>query len=261
MLALLAMTPSTANNRDRSQTARGDGMRLRLGTPKILPVAAVAASISAASVASAGTVDVLGWAPTDDPFQTGASSTSISGRALLDFLDRAHANVRADCDDGRIKFFVGMSNASVEPSGPHTAKIDLKLDGYVGYATVELTGNDNRFSFVAAKSRDFVGGTQFLIGIPINGTTAILRVSLKEPTVANFVSKCAVVQAASERMAAREQAAAKAEAKAQEGRRQAEEAARQARIRAENEQLQKRAADAKAACVPGRIMRLTANPS
>jgi hypothetical protein len=163
--------------------------------------------------------------------------------------------VRADCDDGRIKFTVAISNASIEPTGTHEAKIDLKLDSYVDHAIVDLIGNANRFSFMAYKSNYFASATQFLIGIPINGSIAILRISLKEPTVVNFVSKCAVVQSAVEKEAAQAQAQEKAREAAEKQRKQAEEAAEQARIREQNERFQKTLAEAKAACVPGRMMR------
>lgn len=179
---------------------------MRAGKRAGLLSAMISACLLSSPAAHGATFDVVGWAPTDDPFDANAKSTSISGFAILDARNAVRANLRANCDGGRVEFVVGIANGAIEPLTGNEARIEIKLDQFSpNQPLVTLTGNANRFSFTAYKSSFFASGSQFLIGLPMNGTTAVLRISLKQQNVVGFLAQCRAVQEADEKKVAEDQ--------------------------------------------------------
>jgi hypothetical protein len=162
------------------------------------------------------TTTVNGWKINRDPFSKGSSTLSdgIIGHADLG-SGLGQANVIITCrGDGTPVFAVGIPNGQLDIQTKqnvheafagmvglmghynhyvpteHSLLVDYKLGGFEGGKIDCSVDNPNTFSFSCYIPKYFISQNYFLIGFPIAGEKTILRIPLRDATVAAFLAQC-----------------------------------------------------------------------
>jgi hypothetical protein len=176
------------------------------------------AAISASGVD--GVIDVTGWKQDANPFSDDANATSSIVGYAEDSQLGVKANVGMKCsEEGRVAFIVGFANGTLDITTEshvhdntyydmlqgrtvgevHTTQsqsitIDEKLESF-GKDSIRLTPESaQKFSFVTYNASEFYKGSHFLIGVPMNGTEAVLRIPLKDKVIVDFLKPCTSIE-------------------------------------------------------------------
>jgi hypothetical protein len=134
---------------------------------------------------------VTAWKINRSPFSEG--SDGITGHSELG-SGPGHANVtitrRAD---GTPVFTVGIPNGQLDIHYTTTETwlpVDFKLDGFTPGRINCSTDIQNSFSFSCYIPKYFISKTSFLIGFSMAGEKTVLRIPIRDATVAAFLAEC-----------------------------------------------------------------------
>jgi hypothetical protein len=134
---------------------------------------------------------VTAWKINRSPFSEG--SDGITGHAELG-SGSGHANVTITRrDDGTPVFTVGIPNGQLDihyTTSEPWLRVDFKLDSFTpGWIKCPMD-TQNSFWFSCYIPQYFISKTSFLIGFSMAGEKTVLRIPLRDATVAAFLAQC-----------------------------------------------------------------------